>query len=205
MVSLTVVASAMFLSWSAMDTLPDTLPALQHPIAGPALPATGLGLADLAPTAGPDSLQQQRRKAVTYSDWYYRRLTWHKRLSWAMLPLFAASYVSGNEMLSKGGDAPEWARTIHGPAATGSAALFGINTVTGTWNLWEGRHESEGRARRITHALLFTAASGGFVYAGTKLADDAQESQSKRRQHRNVALGSMGVSTASWLLMLIGN
>jgi hypothetical protein len=53
--------------------------------------------------------------------------------------------------------------------------------------------------------VLFTAASGGFAYAGTKLADDAQENMNARRTHRNVALGSMGLSTMSWLIMLIGN
>ena len=55
------------------------------------------------------------------------------------------------------------------------------------------------------HSVLFTSASAGFVYAGTKLANDAEQSQAKRRQHRNVAIGSMGVSTFSWLIMLVGN
>ena len=53
--------------------------------------------------------------------------------------------------------------------------------------------------------MLFIAASAGFVYAGTQLADDAEESQDKRLQHRNVAIASMSVSTLSWLIMLIGN
>jgi hypothetical protein len=53
------------------------------------------------------------------------------------------------------------------------------------------------------HSVLFLAASGGFAYAGS-LADEAEENGEKRRLHRNVALGSMGVSTASWLLMLVG-
>ncbi len=38
-----------------------------------------------------------------------------------------------------------------------------------------------------------------------KLANEAEEDMDARRKHRNVALGSMGVSTVSWLLMLIGN
>ena len=77
--------------------------------------------------------------------------------------------------------------------------------MTGGWNLWEGRKDPNGRNRRILHSVLFTAASGGFAYAGTKLADDAQENMNARRTHRNVALGSMGLSTVSWLIMLIGN
>ena len=153
----------------------------------------------------PDTLPRRRTKAVVYSDGYGTRLTIHRRLSWAMLPLFAASYFSGDQILEKGTDAPSWARSLHRPAATGSAILFGANTVTGTMNLWEGRKDPNGRTRRILHGLMFTAASGGFVYAGTKLADEAEQSRDKRQQHRNVALGSMGLSTASWLLMLLGN
>lgn len=159
----------------------------------------------LASAAPQDTVKRRARKAVTYSDGYTRRVTIHRALGWAMLPLFAASYVSGDQLLSKGNEAPEWAETIHPYAAGGTALLFGANAVTGTWNLWEGRKDPNGRTRRIVHSVLFLAASGGFAYAGS-LADEAEENGEKRRlQHRNVALGSMGVSTASWLLMLVGN
>jgi len=152
-----------------------------------------------------DTIRKPRAKAVTYSDWYGRRLTLHRRLSYAMLPLFAASYFSGDQILRNGSDAPSWARNLHRPAATGSAVLFTANTLTGAINSWQSRHDPIGRKRRIAHGLLFTTASAGFVYAGTKLANDAEESQDKRLQHRNVALGSMGLSTVSWLIMLLGN
>ena len=152
-----------------------------------------------------DTIRKPRAKAVTYSDGYGKRLTLHRRLSYAMLPLFAASFFSGDQILKKGSGAPDWARNLHRPAATGSAVLFTANTLTGAINSWQSRHDPVGRKRRIAHGLLFTAASAGFVYAGTKLADEAEESQDKRRQHRNVALGSMGVSTVSWLIMLLGN
>jgi hypothetical protein len=152
-----------------------------------------------------DTVRRPRQKAIVYSDAYATRLTIHRRLAWAMLPLFAVSYITGDKILEDGAGAPEWARTLHRPAATGSAVLFGANTVTGYWNLWEGRKDPNNRTRKILHTVLFSAASAGFVYAGTQLADEAEQSQSKREQHRNVALGSMGVSTLSWLIMLIGN
>ncbi len=152
-----------------------------------------------------DTIRKPRQKAIVYSDAYATRLTLHRRLSWAMLPLFAASYITGDQLIKDPSGAPSWARKLHGPAATGSALLFGANSVTGVWNLWDGRHDPNGRTRKIIHSLLFTAASGGFVYAGTQLANDAEQSQAKRRDHRNLALGSMGVSTVSWLIMLIGN
>lgn len=151
-----------------------------------------------------DTLPRKRAKAVTYSDGYEKRLTLHRTLSWAMLPLFALSYASGDQLLDKGSDAPGWARSVHPVAATGTAVLFGANAVTGTWNLWEGRKDPNGRARRLVHSALFFAASGGFSYAGT-IADEAEQNGDKRRQHRTVALTSMGLSTASWLIMLIGN
>ena len=155
-----------------------------------------------------DTVRKPRAKAIEYSDWYGKRLTLHRRMSWTMLPLFAVSYISGDQLLKASKDgttAPSWARQVHGPAATGAAVLFGANMVTGSWNLYESRGDSNGRTRRILHSVMFYAASGGFVYAGTKLANDAEQSASKRQEHKNVALYSMGLSTASWLLMLLGN
>lgn len=163
-----------------------------------------VGLTRTADDAPQDTVRR-RPRAVVYSDGYATRLKIHRTLSWAMLPLFAASYFSGDQLLEHGSDAPSWARNLHPAAATSTAVLFGVNTVTGTWNLWEGRHDPNGRTRRFLHGALFMAASGGFAYAGTRLADEAEQSGAKRRQHRNVNLASMGVSTASWLIMLVGN
>lgn len=157
----------------------------------------------LAPLPAQDTIPRRRRVAVDYSEGYGRRLTLHRRLSYAMLPLFAASYFSGDQLFQKGREAPGWARSTHRPAATGAAVLFGANTVTGAWNLWEGRRDPNGRTRRLLHAALFTGASAGFTYAGAVLAEEAERSGEKRRQHRAVNLTSMGVATASWLLMLV--
>lgn len=171
---------------------------------------TGLGVADPASAnpASADTVRKPRRKAFEYSDAYQTRLQIHKWLSWTMLPLFAASYITGDELLkanAAGRRSKDWARQWHGPAATGSAVLFGVNGITGVWNMYEGWGDPNGRTRRLIHSVLFMAASGGFVYAGSKLANDAEQSQDKRIQHRNIAVASMGVSTLSWLIMLIGN
>jgi hypothetical protein len=152
-----------------------------------------------------DTVPRRRAKAVVYSDGYGKRLALHKTLSWAMLPLFAVSYLSGDQLIQKGSDAPDWAQSVHPIAATSTAVLFGVNAVTGGWNLWEGRSDPNGRVKRFVHSALFMVASGGFAYTGSKLAEDAQENRSSRNAHRNMAVASMGVSTASWLIMLIGN
>ncbi len=204
MIPITDVAVGVLMAWQAAVTPGQTpLPALSDslPLSRAATVVRPVGLTMLSA----DTVPRARRKAIVYSDGYATRLRIHKVLSWGMIPLFAASYFSGDQLLQKGTDAPSWARNMHAPAATGTAILFGANTVTGGWNLWEGRKDPNGRTRRFLHSALFTAASGGFAYAGTKLADDAQEDSNARRQHRNLALGSMGVSTVSWLIMLIGN
>lgn len=191
---LTVLASASLLAVTSPDSVP------RPAISGPQMTPVALAV----PFRAPVDTTKRARRAVTYSDGYYKRVAIHKALSWAMLPLFAASYVSGDQLLEKGDDAPEWAETMHPIAATGSAVLFGANTITGTWNLWEGRKDPNGRKRRIVHSVLFIAATGGFAYAGS-IADKAEQDGAIRDRHRNVAIASMSASTASWLIMLIGN
>lgn len=146
-----------------------------------------------------------RRKAVVsvYSDSYGTRVTIHRRLSYAMVPLFAVSYVTGDQLLKKGSDAGSLVINTHRASATGVAALFTVNTVLGVWNLWEGRSDPIERKRKFLHAGLMMAANAGFTYAGVALADQAERSQSKRLQHRNLTLLSMGVSIGSSLSMLV--
>lgn len=205
------VLSAQSASGPTLDLPPATASATNDSVRAAPQPVLAVGVLPVALTRSVASsalLPQdtvRRRKAVEYSDAYYKRLTLHKALSWAMLPLFAVSYVSGDQLLAKGDAAPGWAQSIHPVAATSTAVLFGANAITGGWNLWDGRKDPIGRKRRLLHSALFLAASGGFAYAGSTLADEAEESASKRRDHRNLALASMSVSTASWLIMLIGN
>jgi hypothetical protein len=149
-----------------------------------------------------DTTKRKRTTAVEYSDFYHTRLKIHQVLSWTMLPLFALQYASGNQILEYGNAAPDWAKNVHGPTAGLLAGVFAVNTVTGVWNLWDSRREPAGRTRRYIHSALMFIADAGFVYTGT-LADEAEGNAEVREQHRNVALASMGVATASWLMMLL--
>ena len=139
--------------------------------------------------------------AVEYSDWYGRRVTIHRWASYATLPLFAFQYAAGDQLYRKSVDAPEWAKRGHGPAATGIAVLFAVNTVTGVWNLYEARKDPEGWKWRTAHAVLMLVADAGFTATGM-LAERSERSESARRQHRTIALSSMGVATVSYLMML---
>jgi hypothetical protein len=152
---------------------------------------------------GPDTTPLRRRKSIEIGDWYERRLRIHRYGAYAMIPLFAFQAAAGNELYHKGSGAAGWARTGHRVGATGLATVFGVNTVTGLWNLWDSRAAEQGRTRRTIHALLMLASDAGFTYAGIKLSNEAEESADKRRQHRNMAYASMGVALTGAGMMVL--
>lgn len=178
-------------------------PRIVPPVAFATVPAPSLdggAAADAGLPAASDTTPAHPR-AFEYSDAYGTRLTIHRIASYAMLPLFIASYASGEQLVKNGRAAPSWARDIHRPAATGTAVLFGVNTITGGWNLLEARKDPDGRTRRTLHGLLMLAADAGFAATGI-IAGDASENASRRNLHRTVALSSMGVSLVSYAIML---
>lgn len=142
-----------------------------------------------------------RDTVFEYSPAYYKRLDVHRIGSYAMLPLFAFQYLAGSQLYDKSSDAPGWAKTGHGIAATGVAALFAVNTVTGIMNLYEGRKDPDDRKRKVFHAVMMLAADAGFAATGI-LADRAESSPDDRDLHRAVALTSVGVATIGYLSML---
>lgn len=142
-----------------------------------------------------------RARAIEVSDWYNRRLTMHRWLSYSIIPMFAFQYAAGSQIWEKGSGAPEWARTGHRVGAATIAGVFTVNTVTGVWNLVESRHVEEGRALRYLHAASMLVADAGFTYAGAVVSEQAERSFAKRRLHRTVALSSMGITVTSGLLM----
>src|SRR6476646_8499753 len=169
--------------------------------------ATGgpkLSSLSVIPSAQPATADTGARpKAIEYSDAYYTRLTIHRYASYAELPLFAAEYALGQRILN-GQETGDFACastvSAHKVGAGSLGVLFAVNTVTGLWNLYEARHDPSGRTRRYAHAISMLAADAGFLYTAS-LAGDAREEQSSANQHRNAALVSMGIATASTLMM----
>jgi hypothetical protein len=197
------------LAAAALSAQIDTLalaPRDSERVSGPARVEVVAGdnapLRSLARTGASAARDTARARPFTYSDGYELRQTIHKRASYATLPLFAIQYAAGSQLFDKSTDAPGWAKAVHGPAATGVAALFAVNTVTGVWNLWEARPDPEGRMRRTVHGLLMLVSDAGFTYTGM-LAEQAESSPDKRRLHRQVAISSMGVATVSYLIMAL--
>jgi hypothetical protein len=142
-----------------------------------------------------------RAQAVEVSDWYSRRLTIHRWLSYASYPMFAFQYAAGRQVWEKGRGAPDWARDGHRIGAAAIASVFTVNTITGVWNLVESRNVEEGRTRRYFHAASMLIADAGFTWAGAVLSEQAERSTEKRKLHRTVALSSIGISVTSATLM----
>ena len=146
----------------------------------------------------------RRPVPVEYSDGYKTRARIHKISSFATLPLFVAQYAVGQKLYN--GNGSDSTRSLHNALAASTAVLFGVNTVTGVWNLGEGRKDPKGRTKRMIHGLLMAAADTGFVATGM-LAPETDEGEGEgggnRSTHRTVALASMGVATVAYLMMLI--
>jgi hypothetical protein len=142
-------------------------------------------------------------KVFEYSDAYRTRLRIHKDASFAMLPLFAAEAVVGEKLFhnpNAGG-----LRTLHGVLNVGILGLFGLDTVTGLWNLKEGWQDPQGRVRRLIHSLLMLTADVGFVWTD-RLAPSrraiAAGNTSGAVTHRDVAAASISVATIGYLIMI---
>jgi hypothetical protein len=141
---------------------------------------------------------------VEYSEAYKVRARIHKIASFATLPIFASMYVVGQDLYNHPGES-ESKTGLHAGLAATTAALFGVNTVTGVWNLWEGRNDSHHRTRRVIHGVLMLVADAGFVATGLVVPDDDEGSSGsgRRSTHRAIALTSMGVATVGYLMMLV--
>lgn len=152
------------------------------------------------PPAAADTPRVRRRvRAVEYSDAYNTRLTIHRIGSYTMLPLFAGEWYLGDQLLN-GSNPAGWVKPAHVFVAGTIGALFTINTVTGAWNLWDSRADPAGRTRRYLHVALMLASDAGFVWTGA-IAGDAKHNVDAGNRHQNVALGSIGLSTAGTVLM----
>jgi hypothetical protein len=143
---------------------------------------------------------RKRRRAVSYSDAYYTRLQIHRYGSYVELPVFAAEWWLGNKLTSTDEIPGSWVKPTHATVAGVLGALFTVNTVTGVWNLYESRHDTEDRALVWSHSALMLASDAGFAITGL-LADNAKRSTRDANRHRDAALVSMGLGTAGTVLM----
>ena len=132
---------------------------------------------------------------------YTTRRKIHFIASFATIPLFVAQYVLGDKLYE--GTSGGSTKSTHSGVAVGIETLFAVNTVTGVWNMWESRKDFNAGRKRFIHGFLMLGAGAGFVATGM-LAPDDEGGGENRSTHRNVAIASMAVATASYLIMLIG-
>ena len=167
-------------------------------------PARPLAALDLqAATARAEDVAQapvRRPVAFVYSDGYELRAKIHKYASFLTLPLFGAQALLGLKLDE--GSTSEPVRATHAAIATTMVGLFGVNTVTGVWNLWEGRANPSGHKRRLVHGLLMLASDAGFVATG--MLAPTNDGGGNRSAHKAVAFGSIGTATLGYLIMLFG-
>jgi hypothetical protein len=142
--------------------------------------------------------------AVTHSDAYLMRAKIHRLASWATLPLFAGQLALGAAIYDGDGG---WKKGAHGVVGAGIVGLFGVNTVTGVWNLFGESWNDSGRGMRLVHGLLMMAADAGFGATSMSTPSEHRglDFVADRDTHRNLALTSLGLGTAGYLIMLIGN
>jgi hypothetical protein len=121
------------------------------------------------------------------------------------LPLFVSELVVG-EKLRDESDRDSSLRSTHSALAAGTGVLFGIESITGLWNMLDARKIPHGHSKRFFHGILMLAADAGFV-ATAATAPHRNDNQGVGNgdvsTHRAVAYASIGVATVSYVYMLV--
>jgi hypothetical protein len=154
------------------------------------------------PVIPPPSLQPAPNY---YSHGYDVRAKIHKYASFTTLPLVASEFVVGQSLFDDSESG--WKKSTHLALGTTIGGLFAVNTVTGVWNLVQARKDPNRGHLPLIHSLLMFGADAGFVATAaiTPGDHDGTSNLSNKGTHRALAFTSMGLATASYLIMFIGN
>jgi hypothetical protein len=158
------------------------------------------------PPQNPSTAPQVHPAATIYTHGYEVRRKVHRYASFATLPLFGAELALGQSLYNSSSRQDGAKKGAHAAIGTGLIGLFGVNAVTGVWNLWEDRKNADGRALRTTHGILMLAANAGFVATAATAPGERRFGtttfNNQKATHRDIAYASIGVGTAGYLLML---
>jgi len=156
-------------------------------------------------TIDPDP-QGTRPVAIEYSDAHETRAKIHKYASWATLPLLGTELWLGQKLFNDPNSLTSNLRGVHGAVGAGLIGFFGVQSVTGLWNLVES-NQAPGHTKRLVHGILMLAAEGGMVAAAATAPghnrNDLINFDANASTHRDIAYVSIGVGTAGYLLMLL--
>jgi len=146
-----------------------------------------------------------RRIAFEYSDGYKTRAKIHKYASFATLPLFASELALGQSIYNNPSEGKKGAHVAVGTAIVG---LYGVQAVTGIWNLMEAKKDPHRSKTRLVHSILMLASGAGFAITPMVAPGEHERFEStggNRSLHRNVAITSIAIGTAGYLTMLFGS
>jgi hypothetical protein len=137
---------------------------------------------------------------------YDTRQTIHKYASVATLPLFVAEAIVGQKLFNRIATESDSLRGVHSGLAASIGVLFGVNTVTGVWNLRETCKAPNYR-KRLFHGVLMLAADAGFVATAATAPHREREgvvsTTGNASTHRALAFASFGVATVGYVYMLV--
>jgi hypothetical protein len=209
MTKLTSLAALVLLSLAsapavAQDAVPDVVQTESLTLLSATPIADSLAAAAAATLAADP--QGTRPVAIEYSDAHETRAKIHKYVSWAAMPLMATEFVLGEKLYNDPNSINSSSRGVHGAVGAGLIGVFGVQGVTGVWNLVEA-NPAPGHTKRLVHGLMMLAAEGGFVAAAVTAPghnrNDLLNFDANKATHRDIAIVSLGVGTAGWLLMLL--
>jgi hypothetical protein len=155
----------------------------------------------------PDPDQTPRPTAIEYSEGYETRAKIHKYASFATLPLLGTEAILGQSLYNDPYSRTSAKRGAHIAVGTAITGLFAVQTVTGVWNLVEGWKDPHHKKLRLAHGIMMLGADVGFAaaYATGPGGRNLVNFDQNKSTHRTVVFTTMGVATASYLLMLFGN
>jgi hypothetical protein len=179
-------------------------------IDAPLVVATATPIADGIPDAVAAALsggpQDARPVAIEYSEAHETRAKIHKYASWATLPLLGTELWLGQKLYNDPNSLTSNLRGVHGAVGAGLIGFFGVQSVTGMWNLIEAK-QAPGHTKRLVHGLIMLAAEGGLVAAAASAPGNGRNNlvnfDANAATHRNIAFVSIGVGTAGYLFMLL--
>ncbi len=156
--------------------------------------------------SGRSKAHRGRPVVYVYSHAYDIRNRIHHDASYAMLPLFGAEAFLGERLYTyptRAGTLRAW----HNAVAISIYSLFAVNTVTGAWNLWEGRKDPNGRTLRFVHGLLMLAADSLFVATAASTPDSRtlaglKTFENQKRAHLDLAVASISTAMTGYVIML---
>jgi hypothetical protein len=142
-----------------------------------------------------------KAKTAALSNGYFTRRKIHRYASFATLPLLAAEAAVGQKLFDERDSESSSLRSVHSGLAAGMGVLFGVESVTGIWNMLEARKVAPVSKKRLFHGILMLAADAGFFATAATAPDE--ENRRDASAHKAIAYTSIGVAAFGYVYALI--